>query len=120
VTNDQIDQLRDEAGLGRRAPCSIRGMCCIGRPPSSWSTDRSTPGRRLRRPSHAFWPEPISLLEAGLIDWQRILGPRQITDADLLAQAVRLGGRFVTFDHRVGVEVVAAAEVKHLCVIPAT
>ena len=71
-------------------------------------------------PSHAFWPEPISLLEAGLIDWQRILGPRQITDTDLLAQAVRLGGRFVTFDHRVGVEVVAAAEVRHLCVIPAT
>ena len=50
VTNDTIDQLRDEAGLGRRAPCSIRGMCCIGRPPSGWSTNRSTPGRRLRRP----------------------------------------------------------------------
>ena len=30
---------------------------------------------------HAFWPEPISLLQEGLTDWQRLLGPRQITDA---------------------------------------
>jgi uncharacterized protein len=71
-------------------------------------------------PSHAFWPEPISLLQAGLINWQRLLGPRQITDAYLLALAVRHGGRFVTFDHRVGVELVSAAEARHLCLIPAT
>jgi hypothetical protein len=45
-----------------------------------------------RHPSHAFWPEPISLLQEGLIDWQRLLGPRQITDAYLLALAATHGG----------------------------
>ena len=72
-----------------------------------------------RHPSHAFWPEPISLLQQGLIDWQRLLGPRQISDAYLLALAVTHGGRFVTFDQRVGVEVVPGAHADHLCVIGA-
>ena len=44
-------------------------------------------------PSHAFWPQEISLLQEGLIRWERILGPRQITDAYLLALAVAHGGR---------------------------
>ena len=33
-----------------------------------------------RDPSHCIWPEPISLLQPGLIQWQRLLGPRQITE----------------------------------------
>jgi hypothetical protein len=69
--------------------------------------------------SHAFWPEPISLLEEGLIDWQRLLGPRQITDAYLLALAVRHGGRFVTFDQRVAVNVVPSARPANICIIAA-
>ena len=44
-------------------------------------------------PSHAFWPQQISLLQEGLIRWERILGPRQISDAYLLALAVAHGGR---------------------------
>lgn len=70
-----------------------------------------------RDPSHGFWPEPISLLEEGLIRWQRLLGPRQITDAYLLALAVHHGGRFVSFDKRIHPDVVAGASVDHLCVI---
>ncbi|MFN7901123.1 MAG: TA system VapC family ribonuclease toxin [Synechococcaceae cyanobacterium] len=70
-----------------------------------------------RHPSHAFWPEPISLLQEGLINWQRVLGPRQITDAYLLALAVCHGGRFVTFDQRIRVEVVPGARAADLCVI---
>ena len=54
-----------------------------------------------RHPSHVFWPEPIGLLQEGLIDWQRRLGPRQITEAYLLALAATHGGRFVTFDQRI-------------------
>lgn len=72
-----------------------------------------------RHPSHAFWPEPISLLQEGLINWQRLLGPRQITDAYLLALAITHGGRFVTFDQRVAVEVVPGANAGNLCVIRA-
>jgi toxin-antitoxin system PIN domain toxin len=71
-----------------------------------------------RHPSHAFWPEPISLLQEGLIDWQRLLGARQITDAYLLAPAVTHGGRFVTFHQRVGMDQVPAAGAANLCVIP--
>ena len=44
-------------------------------------------------PSHAFWPQQISLLQEGLIRWERILGPRQITDAYLLALAVAFPSR---------------------------
>jgi hypothetical protein len=36
---------------------------------------------------HAFWPAQISLLQHGLILWERLLGPRQITDVYLLALA---------------------------------
>jgi toxin-antitoxin system PIN domain toxin len=44
-------------------------------------------------PSHAFWPQEISLLQEGLIRWESILGPRQITDAYLLALAVAFPSR---------------------------
>jgi len=56
-------------------------------------------------------------MEEGLICWQRLLGPRQITDAYLLALAATREGRFVTFDQRVGVEVVPAASAANLWVI---
>ena len=96
----------------------------IGQVAQPWSSSLSSQrvAERLseacEHPSHAFWPEPISLLQSGLIDWQRLLDPRQITDAYLLALAVHHGGRFVTFDQRVGIEVVPAAAASHLCVIP--
>jgi len=70
-----------------------------------------------RHPSHAFWPEAISLLQEGLIHWPRLLGPRQSTDAYLLALAASHGGRFVTFDQRVSVEVVPGASAGNLCMI---
>jgi toxin-antitoxin system PIN domain toxin len=70
-------------------------------------------------PSHAFWPEPVSPLQEGLILWERLLGPRQISDAYLLALASSQGGRFATFDQRIDVAVVPAASPSNLCIIPA-
>jgi toxin-antitoxin system PIN domain toxin len=67
--------------------------------------------------SHAFWPEQISLLDSGLIHWDRLLGPRQITDSYLLALAVAHGGRFVSFDQRISVDVVPSASTAHLALI---
>ena len=67
---------------------------------------------------HAFWPEPISLLQEGLIRWDRLLGPRQITDAYLLALAASQGGLFASFDQRITPEVVTSAKTHHLCLIP--
>ena len=70
-------------------------------------------------PSHAFWPQQISLLQEGLIRWERILGPRQITDAYLLALAVAHGGRLVSFDQRIDPQQVPGATAGHLWVISA-
>ena len=66
-------------------------------------------------PSHAFWPQQISLLQEGLIRWERILGPRQITDAYLLALAH--GGQLVSFDQRIDPQQVPGATAGHLWVI---
>jgi toxin-antitoxin system PIN domain toxin len=67
--------------------------------------------------SHRFWPERISLLEPGLIRWERLLGPRQITDCYLLALAVMHGGRFVSFDQRISLNLVPNASPAHLALI---
>lgn len=66
---------------------------------------------------HVFWSDDVSLLEPGLIAWDRLLGPRQITDAYLLALAVRHGGRFVTLDRGIALDSVRGAEARHLLVI---
>ncbi len=68
-------------------------------------------------PDHAFWPDDVNLLESGLIDWSGVLGHRQVTDAYLLALAVRNGGRLVTFDKRIAVETVTGAASDNLVVI---
>lgn len=70
-----------------------------------------------RDPSHEFWADDISLLEPAAIDWQRVLGHRQVTDSYLLALAVRHQGRFVTFDRRIGIAAVPGAKAKHLAVL---
>ncbi|MGK7295517.1 MAG: TA system VapC family ribonuclease toxin [Candidatus Wenzhouxiangella sp. M2_3B_020] len=66
---------------------------------------------------HAFWPDDVSLLEAGIVDWQRVLASRQVTDVYLLALAARHQGRFVTLDRRIDPGAVAAAGPEHLEII---
>lgn len=68
-------------------------------------------------PEHMFWPADVDLLSSDLIDWQRLLGHRQVTDAYLLALAVRNKGRFATFDQRVATGVARGAKASHLEVI---
>lgn len=50
---------------------------------------------------HEFWPCDTSLLDPQFIDVERVHGPRQVTDAYLLALATARGGRFVSFDRSV-------------------
>jgi len=66
---------------------------------------------------HAFWPDEISLLDDGILNWNRVLGSRQITDCYLLALAVQRGGRLVTFDHRIAIAAVPGAGHRNLAVI---
>jgi hypothetical protein len=73
-------------------------------------------GEAAADPSHEFWPDAVSLLEPGRFDWLRLLGPRQIADAYLLALAVEHGGRFVSLDQRVALDAVPGAQRRH-CVV---
>ncbi len=82
------------------------------------------PGRAmelLRRATgtghHEFWPCEISLLDPHVADAGRIHGPRQVTDAYLLALTVANNGRFVTFDNGVPLSAVRGADEQHLIVL---
>lgn len=66
---------------------------------------------------HEFWPDEVSLLDERVADATRIHGPRQITDAYLLALAVCRGGTFVTFDARIALAAVRGATPDHLLVL---
>jgi len=55
-----------------------------------------------------------SLLDAGQLHWQHLLGHRQITDSYLLGLAVRHQCRFVSFDARLSLNVVPGARPEHL------
>jgi toxin-antitoxin system PIN domain toxin len=66
---------------------------------------------------HQFWAEGPSLLTPGLVNWEYIVGSRQVTDAYLLALAVHHEGRLVTFDHAIARRVVPGAEERHLVVL---
>ena len=66
---------------------------------------------------HERWPCTLSILDKDVIDRGRLHGPRQVTDAYLLAVATANGGRFVTFDSRVPLAAVKGAEESNLCVL---
>ena len=66
---------------------------------------------------HRFWPCDVSVLDAQAIDRERLRGPRQVTDAYLLALAVEHGGRFATFDRSVVLSAVPRATAEHLAVL---
>lgn len=69
---------------------------------------------------HAFWPDSISFLDPAAIDLAHLHGPKQITDAYLLALAVANSGRLVSFDGRIDLRSVMGAEARHLVLIDNT
>ena len=58
-----------------------------------------------------------SMLDAGRIAWNAVLGARQVTDVYLLALAVEQGGRLVTLDRAVPLKAIAGAKARYLAVI---
>ena len=60
-------------------------------------------------PHHVFWACDVTLLDASAVDRTRVHGPRQVTDAYLLALAIHHEGRFVTFDQSIPISAVLAA-----------
>ncbi len=69
------------------------------------------------RPGHDFWPDELSLMDAGVFDYRHILRSSQITDSYLLALAVRRGGRLVTLDQNISTSAVRGKARDHLVVI---
>ncbi len=57
-------------------------------------------------PSHVFWPDTVSLLDAAHVDASRLAASAQITDTYLLALARANAGKLVTFDRRLSVAAV--------------
>lgn len=62
---------------------------------------------------HTFWPCDLSLTD-DVVDTSRLLGHRQITDAYLLALAVRHRGALVTLDGKLDLATVRTATADHL------
>lgn len=65
--------------------------------------------RACAQPHHQYWPCDASLLDPETIDRTRLHGPRQVTDAYLLALATRHSGHFVTFDQSIPLSAVHGA-----------
>jgi len=63
---------------------------------------------------HRFWPDAVSLVQAGTLNPAHLLGHRQLTDAYLLALAVHHRGCLVTLDGGVAIQMVRGATPVHL------
>lgn len=74
-------------------------------------------GRACDTPHHEFWSCDVSVLNAKIVNRSRLHGPRQVTDAYLLALAVAHDGRFVTFDRSTVLASVPDATEDHLTVL---
>lgn len=116
------DWLADHLHLGW-ASCPITQNGCIrilsqaaypNRQPAAAVAERLA--MAAATPAHAFWPDDASLLAPGTLDWRHVLGSRQVTDAYLLALAVRHQGRLVTFDDGISLTAVTGANTSHLLV----
>jgi toxin-antitoxin system PIN domain toxin len=126
---DHLHHVRARDWLGANiatgcASCPITQSGCIrilSQPNYPNALKPSEVAERLREASeavyHQFWAESPSLLSPGLVNWEYIVGTRQVTDAYLLALAVHHEGRLVTFDHAIARRVVPGAEERHLVVL---
>lgn len=64
--------------------------------------------------NHEFWADDISLRADAVLDWERVSGHNQITDAYLLALALKHKGCLATFDQRIALSAVRGAKPEHL------
>ena len=115
-----------DAAPRRIATCPIveNGVIRIMSAPAYSATHRATPeqvAQGLRALAegvdHEFWVDEISLLDETVVDFSRLHGHRQVTDAYLLALAVRRDGAIASFDTALPVTAVRGASRKHLLAI---
>ena len=115
-----------DAAPRRIATCPIveNAVIRIMSAPSYSATHRATPeqiaeGLRSLAEAldHEFWPDDVSMLDETLVDFSRLHGHRQVTDAYLLGLAVRRGGAIASFDTALPVTAVRGASRKHLLAV---
>jgi toxin-antitoxin system PIN domain toxin len=129
LDSDHVHHLAAHAWLSAHvdagwASCPLTQNGCIrvmSQPAYPGSLPAGAVAERLRAAMstrwHAFWPDSISLVDGTTVDWDGVLGSRQVTDVYLLALAVRNEGRLATFDRGVPLGAVAGASARHLAVI---
>lgn len=102
----------------RIATCPIveNGVIRIMSSPSYSTLQRATPEQvaeglkaLAEATDHEFWPDSVSLLDETVVDFSRLHGHRQVTDAYLLALAVRRGGTLASLDKALPVTAVRGA-----------
>lgn len=112
-----------DAAPRRVATCPIveNGVVRIMSAPAYSATQRTSPEQvadglkaLAQGLDHEFWADEVSLLDDRLFDFSRLHGHRQITDAYLLALAVRRGGALASFDAAVPLAAVRGAARRHL------
>jgi hypothetical protein len=54
--------------------------------------------RIVELPGHRFWKDDVSPARSRIFPWERVVGYRQVSDAHLLALALRHKGRVATLD----------------------
>ena len=74
--------------------------------PGSPSVVAEMVGKLRNLPSHNFWSDDVSLVDADNVDPAKVLTSAQVTDTYLLALAKARGGRLATFDRRLSTEAV--------------
>ena len=91
---------------------------------SRFGAPRLTPSNaagRLRRfcqsTNHEFWQDDLSLLDESRFHLTHAAGPKQLTDAYLLALAVSRGQQFATLDRSIAWSAVAGATADALVVL---
>lgn len=105
------------------ATCPIveNGVIRIMSAPAYSATHRASPGQiadglkaLAQGLDHAFWTDAVSMFDDDMIDFARLHGHRQVTDAYLLALAVRNDGILATFDAAIPLAAVQGARARHL------
>ncbi len=66
---------------------------------------------------HEFWPCDVSVTDPSALDFTRLHGSRQVTDAYLLALAVRHDGALVTLDRSISLAAARGAKPDNLVII---
>ena len=117
------DWLAAHAGLGW-ASCPLTQNGCVRILSLPSYPNAQAPANVARRlgaatagAHHEFWPDALSLLEPKRLNWDHVLGSRQVTDAYLLALAVERAGRLVTFDRGIAIAAVPGASKRHLLIL---